>query len=357
MKKLLQMLLYGGLTKEEYQQTETERIKYNLRKLRFISLVAICFFGITYISVCTSPELDLNQNIHGYGILLSAFIFIASFLVPKAHKEWILVLVLLFMSFLFVVGILLGTVMKDHLSATFIAFLLIVPGLFAVRPIYSICVVIIFAFIGIQYISAVKLPEVAQYDRGNIITFAGIGIILSGYMIQIMFSNFSMKERLLVLAGTDQLTQVKNRNSFQLDIQKLKQKNLNTLACIFVDANGLHELNNTEGHDAGDRMLKQIAALISDSFGTEETYRIGGDEFVAFGLNLTETEFQEKIVHIREGVAERGYQIAVGSSYHGNPDMDFKKIVRLAEGRMYEDKDAYYQVKNKKQSIRVEARK
>ena len=54
------------------------------------------------------------------------------------------------------------------------------------------------------------------------------------------------------------------------------------VVCVYADANGLHELNNEQGHDAGDRMLQTVAREMQSRFGDAHTYRVGGDEFVAF---------------------------------------------------------------------------
>lgn len=67
-----------------------------------------------------------------------------------------------------------------------------------------------------------------------------------------------------------------NKNAKLLQVRKKR------LACIYIDANGLHEINNARGHLAGDQMLRFIADTLKVSFGEEALYRIGGDEFVVF---------------------------------------------------------------------------
>ena len=60
----------------------------------------------------------------------------------------------------------------------------------------------------------------------------------------------------------------------------------NDICCIYVDVNGLHELNNTQGHAAGDKMLQTVASLMRTQFGDRHVYRIGGDEFVVLAQDM-----------------------------------------------------------------------
>ena len=61
----------------------------------------------------------------------------------------------------------------------------------------------------------------------------------------------------------------------------------------FIDANGLHEMNNDRGHEAGDDMLRAIAEEIRNRFDSKHAYRLGGDEFVIFAVD----EVEPKIIH------------------------------------------------------------
>ncbi len=61
-----------------------------------------------------------------------------------------------------------------------------------------------------------------------------------------------MKEK---MATTDLLTNLKNRNAYEQILSQYNSKLPDSLSCIYADANGLHELNNSQGHAAGDRML------------------------------------------------------------------------------------------------------
>ncbi len=141
------------------------------------------------------------------------------------------------------------------------------------------------------------------------------------------------------MGTTDALTGLLNRNSFQ---RALKEKK-DISGCVYLDANGLHDINNEKGHAAGDLMLSTVASALRDEFGSDCTYRIGGDEFVALIPALEENVIKEKIKFIEETVKAKGYYVSSGYSC-GEADTQEAKnaLVTKAEQLMYENKRKYY---------------
>ena len=58
-----------------------------------------------------------------------------------------------------------------------------------------------------------------------------------------------------ILSETDLLTGLFNRNSYEQKLKTYSSMCNQVLPCVYVDVNGLHELNNTRGHAAEDKML------------------------------------------------------------------------------------------------------
>ena len=63
-------------------------------------------------------------------------------------------------------------------------------------------------------------------------------------------------------------------------------------------------------------MLRTVACILREIFGEEDSYRIGGDEFVAFALDSTDTELNENMEQFVRQVEEAGYSVAVGTASH-----------------------------------------
>lgn len=156
--------------------------------------------------------------------------------------------------------------------------------------------------------------------------------------------------RIIQSMGTmDYLTKAKNRNSFESESAKFASLDAKTLWCLFVDVNGLHELNNRCGHKAGDNMLCAVASALKVRLGDDKTYRLGGDEFVAFATDATYDEFMDIKSGIIDEMASQGYFVSVGFAWGEkgeNDEFDIDDIMSRAEALMYRDKWEYYEKNN-----------
>lgn len=197
------------------------------------------------------------------------------------------------------------------------------------------------------------VPLMDEDDR--IIGVLGVMNIESGsYMIELLenvtlsfamlYHNIQSFRTIKTMGEMDLLTGLLNRNSFQQNI--LSYKDCAGFACIYADANGLHELNNTKGHEAGDAMLKAVARSMQKQFGKDHTYRIGGDEFVALNSSETEQSILERIKLIQDETNALGYHVSIGM-YRSDNTADPEEIVKEAEKNMYEAKRIYYETKGR----------
>ena len=114
------------------------------------------------------------------------------------------------------------------------------------------------------------------------------------------------------------------------------------LCCIFVDVNGLHELNNSQGHEAGDHMLRSVADEIRTRFHTSYTYRVGGDEFVIFVCDEPEHETRQHVQKMADTLKSKGYFISAGCAWAHVPIDNIESLIKTAEKRMYSQKQEYY---------------
>ena len=94
------------------------------------------------------------------------------------------------------------------------------------------------------------------------------------------------------LAYRDQLTELFNRTAFEEDLERLWEEKESTLI-IMMDLNDLKKCNDTLGHDAGDRYIKNAARMIGTVFQDKgKCYRIGGDEFCSV-MKSEETDIEQ----------------------------------------------------------------
>ena len=144
----------------------------------------------------------------------------------------------------------------------------------------------------------------------NGIIYGCISIIASTYVMHMMMQNFITRSRLRYVAENDQTTGLRNRNAFEREQNDIPGRCRRTLSCVYMDINGLHELNNAMGHQAGDIMLREVADELKKQFGDELTYRMGGDEYVAFAPRPVRGQAARKGAHLlprhrAEGLSRR----------------------------------------------------
>ena len=85
------------------------------------------------------------------------------------------------------------------------------------------------------------------------------------------------------LSYHDQLTGVFNRNAFQRDVQKRDAD----IGVIFLDINGLKDINDGDGYSGGDAVLAAVSRSVHELLPDTAVYRMGGDEFACCGREGT----------------------------------------------------------------------
>lgn len=158
-------------------------------------------------------------------------------------------------------------------------------------------------------------------------------------------NNISSYQSLRKMGIIDSLTGLLNRNCFERTIENLDKNEYRNVACVYIDANGLHNINNRFGHEAGDNMLKAVAQALQSKFGSDKTYRIGGDEFVAFTFGDSEKQIEENIESIKNDIEKQGYSISYGVSF-SEVSTNAEIFIKQAERNMLDNKYSYYQKKS-----------
>lgn len=170
----------------------------------------------------------------------------------------------------------------------------------------------------------------------NAITF----IETLSYFIMIAMSRNENEEVLYRMSYLDTLTSFYNRNRYIHDIDKLVGKT-NSVGVVYLDVNGLKEINDNFGHDSGDKLLKRCAQIIQNSFETGSYYRIGGDEFVIIYTDIKEEEFNEKVQRLKNNFMNDECKAAIGFKWEENCE-NIKSTIKNADELMYADKKEFY---------------
>lgn len=153
------------------------------------------------------------------------------------------------------------------------------------------------------------------------------------------------EENLRFLSTHDTLTGFFNRAFFEDILEQFKKDRLSPISVIMVDVDGLKEVNDTLGHAAGDKILKQTASVLMSVFRSEDIVaRIGGDEFVVLLPGADQHVVDMAMQRVRDVVEQAsssmrgiGLSLSLGAATVDDPDK-LEDALRLADEEMYKDK-------------------
>ncbi len=161
-----------------------------------------------------------------------------------------------------------------------------------------------------------------------------------------------MEERLRSTSITDMLTGVLNRRGFFTLAHKqwkLADRSRKAMALLFIDLDGLKQINDDWGHSAGDLALIDTARILKESFRESDIIaRIGGDEFAVLITELAETDMMDVITrHVHENVEKqnkegrRSYHLSISMgivNYDPQHPRSVDELMTEADALMYENK-------------------
>ncbi|MBO4706116.1 MAG: GGDEF domain-containing protein [Spirochaetaceae bacterium] len=168
---------------------------------------------------------------------------------------------------------------------------------------------------------------------------------LTTYFLASEIHNHQLFERLRLMSTMDMLTGVYNRNEMNNRVDKLvadDDDSKTSLGILFADLNGLKQINDTEGHAAGDTLLKNAAAMLKTVFVGGDIFRAGGDEFLIMLRDTTEEAVDKLVDQLKKQAKASGsVSFAIGACFEED-SRNVRHAMKMADERMYEDKVLYY---------------
>ena len=197
---------------------------------------------------------------------------------------------------------------------------------------------------------AVTLPTPFAALAGEPIGWAVIWSVLSNFVLLgiIVMLLTTLRRRLsdeAAFVATDTLTGLLNRGSFiaQLDAELTRAVRYGrAFTLAYVDLDNFKAVNDLEGHDAGDELLRRIAdALRSSTRQTDGLGRLGGDEFAAVLPEITGGATGSVLENLRKqlsrAMAKGGWPVtfSIGAVTFETPIDTSREALRVADAAMY----------------------
>lgn len=162
----------------------------------------------------------------------------------------------------------------------------------------------------------------------------------------ILWSNYTKKmvKQFEAIALTDPMTGMLNRNGIE-KIYNLFIETRSSFYVIVCDLDGTKKINDSLGHLAGDKYINSTTKIMADIIGLKGNIaRIGGDEFVIIFEYIDIQELQLIVLKIKQAVygilPERNTGISIGFSLFPNDGVTFDELIKIADEKMYIDKES-----------------
>lgn len=167
-----------------------------------------------------------------------------------------------------------------------------------------------------------------------------------------IISKESRIKELESLLTTDELTKILNRRGFidmfEKELDRTNRQISSGGVLIMIDLDNFKAINDTYGHDAGDKALQMVAQTISVYIRKMDcTARLGGDEFIVLFSNTDEIASLDRAQKLARKLNSltlkyNGHRIPVRASMGMEPynkGQSMQSIFKNADAKMYEDKE------------------
>ena len=154
--------------------------------------------------------------------------------------------------------------------------------------------------------------------------------------------NAALVQRMTLESRTDFLTGLYNRRGFEAVFTRMVRRanrNGKPLALYYIDSDSLKAINDSKGHDAGDRFIADLAQVLNDMLrGSDLLSRLAGDEFAAVVENTSRARAYAIARRLNRAVDERTEGTISIGVYHGVPEST-EDALRKADAALYRVKN------------------
>ncbi len=327
------------LTGREFPTTDAQLLSYGVSQ--FLSILSALFFVLSADAYPTRPKMR-----RGYALILIALLLWFT-LAPLGLDAWAV----------FAPG---HVLIAGGLAAAAAGHLILLRQVRMLGAAVVGVALLLIAFVHVWIVFRVEAPGSPERLRALVICLAFYLIAALGMQLM-TFEDMtwelrrtnrrleSAQNKLRRMVITDPLTGCRNRRFFDEIIGRELQRHRRyriPMSMVFVDVDRFKAINDTLGHDAGDRVLREVAAfLLSNIREADYVFRWGGDEFLVL-LSCEEAEAASRAEALQDEFARyalaaslpAGVGLSIGCAEVPEDATSVMQVIRTADERMYDDK-------------------
>ncbi len=341
---------------------------------RHVGIINLWFLvvNLVYLLFSTQDIFGVNEKhtaFYGFFVIISAALEAALFFARPFIRKISMQLVYVMMFMLFAYGI-LASLNQPYMAATMFQVLIVLVSVAFIDTMFTVGGAVFFFCIVFQVSSYLFKPVVIFYqDMYNTVVFLSLALVLHYASQRARISQFvthrenvQIQHDLVVQSDFDTLTELLGRGAFFKMADKLvSQKTGELLVICLLDLDGFKAINDTYGHQVGDRAIQKageiIGKVLSIEYGEKWCFttkglekktsfagRLGGDEFICLlrgydeeGVKETAERLLAELNAARFDPIE-GLRASIGLSVITEDDRNLDGPYHRADDALYESK-------------------
>ena len=341
-------ICYCGIEKDEYNALKKDAYVSNFKVWRVLHFLMAAVFGGLFVISLFSTLMSVNRIFYLLAFLYSSAA-VGCFFILKKDSLAAQLIIYLSISLLFLLGGLITQNKPEIPAMTFVALLLVTPMFMIDKPYFMAIELCAASAVFLTWMHAVKPHDIWQYDTINVLTYTVVGIFLHIIANSIRIQEFVLTREINIQKDLDEMTGLNNKGAMTRAINEFLADHSSDRGIMFLlDVDRFKAINDTYGHDTGDRVIAQLGIFLGSKFTHSEiTGRFGGDEFIVFIRNTNDLEAARRIAEdIITGASEavelpdRNQRISISigiAIYHGY-EKNYSEIFRNADTALYQAK-------------------
>lgn len=347
------MKKHGEINEKIFANIYSSSFVYSMIAIVVVACLEIFMLAYTFLnSALYGTYLEVYRTFY-ISLLSSALLYIGLNLYAKkdiVHRSKVLNIVNPVYEFFFFSWA-LGITYYDQTiigvvdTTVFMTFSLVIPlGFYVLPQVYALIAILADAVM--MYMIFLTSGGIGQVINTGIFIIFQLVLGVSFLLLKTRLAERIIQEQ--KNADIDALTGCGNRRSYNKEMDWLEGEVPQNLSYLAIDINGLKEVNDTYGHDAGDKLIVGAAECIERCFGEKgRIYRTGGDEFIVL---TTDSNLDQKLSAYERSMKswseENEMELTTSCGFArsaDHPGTGIFDLAKIADMKMFEAKARYYQ--------------